>query len=73
MQTSQVVDVWHEKGRAEGQLETRRDDLVALLESRFGSLPEELIQRIRAEDDAERLHRAFQQALKLQSLADLQL
>jgi hypothetical protein len=69
MQNSQVVDRW----RAEGQLEARRDDLQALLESRFGSLPEELIERIRAVQDAQRLHQAFQQALKLQSLAELQL
>jgi hypothetical protein len=77
MQNSQVVDRWQEKGRvegrAEGRLEARRDDLQALLESRFGSLPEELIERIRAVQDAQRLHQAFQQALKLQSLAELQL
>jgi hypothetical protein len=65
----QEVDSCHN----EGQVEARRDDLVALLESRFGSLLEELIQRIRAVEDGQRLHRAFQQALKLQSLAELQL
>jgi hypothetical protein len=44
-----------------------------LLENRFGSLPEELIQRIRAVEDGPRLHDAFQLALNLQSLADLQM
>jgi predicted transposase YdaD len=77
MRTSQVVEEWRNEGRAEGrlegQLETRRDDLLALLENRFGSLPEELIQRIRALKDVQRLNRAFQQALNLQSLEDLHL
>jgi hypothetical protein len=77
MQSSQLVDIWHEKGRAEGraegQLEARRQWLLALLEHRFGSLPEDLIQRIQAVQDVQRLDQVFQQALNLQSLADLQL
>ena len=81
MKTSQVVDRWHEEGRAEGrveglaegQLEARRQWLLALLESRFGSLPKELIQRLQDVKDVEQLDRAFQQALNVHSLADLQL
>jgi hypothetical protein len=65
----QEVDYWHH----EGELEAGQDYLLALLENRFGSLPEELIQRIRAVQDAQQLRRAFQQALHLQSLDDLQL
>src|SRR5262249_28453882 len=73
MQSSQVVDIWHNEGRAEGELLKGRQWLLALLENRFGSLPEELIQRIRDVEDVQQLDRAFQQALNLQSLADLQL
>jgi hypothetical protein len=69
MQTSQVVDRW----RAEGEILKGRQWLLALLESRFGSLPEDLIQRIRTVEDVQRLDRAFQQALHLQSLDHLQL
>jgi hypothetical protein len=77
METSQVVDRWHEKGRAEGRAEGEtlkgRQWLLALLESRFGSLPADLIQRIQAVEDVQRLDRAFQQALNVRSLADFQL
>jgi hypothetical protein len=73
MQTSQVVDRWHEKGRIEGQLEARRDDLVALLEKRFGPLPKELLQRIQAQADAALLKAALQQVLDIDSLDELRL
>jgi hypothetical protein len=73
MQTSQVLDRFRNEGRLEGQLEARRDDLLALLESRFGSLPVELIQRLRDLKDVQRLNGAFQQALNLRSLGDLHL
>jgi hypothetical protein len=69
MQTSQVVDRW----RAEGQLEARRDDLVALLEKRFGSLPQDLLERIQASTDEIRLKTALQQVLDIHSLEELQL
>ena len=73
MQTSRVVDRFHEGGRAEGQLEVSRKYLLTLLENRFGSLPGELIQRIRDVKHVQQLNSAFQQALNLRSLGDLQL
>jgi hypothetical protein len=73
MSNLQEVDYWHHEGRTEGEILKGRQWLLTLLESRFGSLPEELIQRIQAVEDIQRLDRAFQQALHLQSLADLQL
>ena len=73
----QDVDYWHNEGRvegrAEGQLEARRDDLVALLDKRFGSLPQELRQRIQALSDEARLKAALQQVLDIHSLDELQL
>jgi hypothetical protein len=73
MRSSQVVDIWHNEGRAEGQLEARRDDLVALLEKRFGSLPKDLLQRIQDLSDVTRLRAALQQVLDIDSLDELQL
>ena len=73
MRNLQEVDYWHNEGRVEGQLEVRRDDLVALLEKRFGSLPQELLERIQALSDEARLKAALQQVLDLHSLDELQL
>ena len=81
MRNLQEVDYWHNEGRiegraegrAEGQLEARRDDLVALLEKRFGSLPQELLQRIQALTDETRLKTALRQVLDIHSLEELQL
>jgi len=61
------------KGLREGQLLARREDLRALLEDRFGPLPEELLQRIAATDDLERLQLAVRQGWRLEKLEDLQL
>jgi hypothetical protein len=69
MRTSRVVDVWHN----EGQLEARRDDLVVLLEKRFGPLPKELLQRIQAQADVALLKTALQQVLDINSLDELRL
>jgi flagellar biosynthesis/type III secretory pathway protein FliH len=81
MRNLQEVDYWHNEGRAEGlaegrtegQLQARRQWLLALLENRFGSLPEELIRRIQSLEDVQRLDHAFQQAMKVELLAELEL
>jgi hypothetical protein len=69
MRSSPVVEEW----RDEGRLEARRDDLLALLEKRFGALPADLVQRIRTVTDAGRLKAALQQVLDIHSLEELQL
>ena len=73
MRNLQDVDYWHNEGRSEGEILKGRQWLLALLENRFGSLPEELIQRVQALQDVQRLDNAFEQAMKLQSLAELNL
>jgi hypothetical protein len=73
MRNLQEVDYWQNEGRAEGQLEARQDDLVALLEKRFGPLPKELLQRIQALTDGARLKTDLRQLLDIHSLEDLQL
>ena len=72
-----AAETWIEegmaKGRVEGQLLNARTLLRELLEDRFAPLPEELIERINASTDLERLQAAFRQALRLKNIADLQL
>jgi hypothetical protein len=50
-----------------------RETLRVVLEERFGTLPEALAQQIAAEDDLERLRSALRRAVKVGSLADLEL
>jgi hypothetical protein len=81
MQESKQVLKWLSEGEARGEargevrgaLRTRREDLRTLLEDRFGTLPAELLQRIEAMDDGERLRSALRQVVKLQSPEELQL
>jgi predicted transposase YdaD len=61
------------EGEAHGQLQARRDDLRALLEERFGSLPEALAQRIEATEDLDRLREALRQVLHVQAPSELDL
>ena len=58
-----------EKGRVQGG----RANLRALLEERFGTLPNGLIQRIEACEDFERLQAALRQTSRLEKLEDIQL
>lgn len=81
MRTSQVVEEWRNEGRvegrieglAEGQVRTCREILLALLEDRFGTLPEDLIQRVQAVKDVDRLKGALREVIHLHSLEELRL
>ena len=55
------------QGEALGLLRARREDLRALLEERFGPLPEALVERIEATEDLERLRGAVRQIMHIQS------
>jgi hypothetical protein len=72
-----VKQTWEEwvleKGMESGQLRARQETLREQLEDRFGSLPEELVQRIEATTDAERLRAALRQVLHIRSLDELDL
>ncbi len=71
---TQTIAEWlHEKGRAEGALITSREMLRNLLERRFGSLPEDLRQRIETATDLDRLKACIYQVYDLTSLDELPL
>ena len=59
--------------REETTLQIRREDLQALLEDRFGSLPGEWLQRIATCNDAAQLQTAIRQVGRVEKLDDLQL
>jgi len=75
--SSAVVETWEQelvvRGRAEGAISARQEDLRLLLEARFGPLPEALAAQIAAIHDAERLRDALQQVVHLHSLEELNL
>ena len=54
-----------------GRLSAYRENLRLLLEERFGPLQEQLLQKIEAIEDLERLRSLFNQALSITSLAEL--
>jgi hypothetical protein len=55
------------------RLRTRRDVLRELLEERFGTLPEGILQRIESCEEVSRLQAAARQVLRLEKLDDFQL
>jgi hypothetical protein len=79
MRNLQGVDYWHNEGRiegriegrVEGQLQAHREDLVALLEKRFGPLPQELLNRIQGVSEVARLKEALQKVLDITSPDEL--
>src|SRR5438128_1102842 len=66
---SKVVEEWRQSAR----VETSQESLLAFLEERFGTLPEELVQRIQAVTDLPRLKGAIRKVVHLQSLDQFQL
>jgi hypothetical protein len=66
---SKKVLEWQKESAARAH----RNDLLGLLEERFGRLPRALVQRINQTDDVERLHAAVLQVLRLRKLEELQL
>lgn len=59
------------EGEAKGQLLMARANLRALVENRFGAIPEALAQRIEATADLDRLQAALVQVLHVQSADEL--
>jgi hypothetical protein len=73
----QVEQTWEQevfaRGEVHGALQIRRGNLRAVLEARFGALPEALVQRIEATEDRERLRAALLRAVRIPSLDEFQL
>ena len=61
-----------ERVRRETALLAQRADLRALLEDRFGTLPEDVTRRIDRAEDAERLKAALIQVHRMKRLEELQ-
>jgi hypothetical protein len=71
--TKTIAESWMEEGMQKGRLLGLRDALRTLLEGSFGTLPEEVVQRIEAASDPAKLMRAVGQAPHLRSLEELEL
>jgi hypothetical protein len=61
------------EGEARGRLEARREALRESLTERFGEVPPEILEKIDAVNDIERLKTAFRQAFHIDSLNDLEI
>jgi hypothetical protein len=66
-------DRLREEGRKEGVLDGERKLLLHMLTLRFGSLPDDVVQRIQALTSEKILKEVSQQLLQAKSLADLKI
>jgi hypothetical protein len=65
MTESQVVNEWISQGKAEGNLERQRQNLLELLEGHFpGAVPSDVVQLIQQQDSLELLHDWFKAAVR---------
>jgi hypothetical protein len=65
MTESQVVNEWISQGKAEGNLERQRQNLLELLEGRFpGAVPNAVVQLIQQQDSLDLLHDWFKVAVR---------
>lgn len=61
-----------QEGRQQGTLETRRADLIEILQIRFGSVPPEVVETINRMEDIAQLQQLFRQAIAIPSIAEFQ-
>ena len=59
-----------EKTRKETQKETRKQDIIKLLQVRFGDIPESLLENINQIDDTSFLEQIFVSAINISSLEE---
>ncbi|VTR92973.1 Uncharacterized protein OS=Lachnospiraceae bacterium A4 GN=C804_02285 PE=4 SV=1 [Gemmata massiliana] len=65
---SMVVNGWKAEGRAEGRTEGRAEALLAVLEEKFGSVPQDLVDTVRATTDADKLRQWVGAAVRAETL-----
>jgi hypothetical protein len=71
MTESQVVNEWISQGKAEGKLETQRENLQEVLKDRFpGLVPNEVVQLIQHQESLDLLHDWFRAAVRASSFEE---
>jgi hypothetical protein len=65
MKESSTYQAILEEGREEGLVRAHREDVLALLQERFGTVPPEVEARVRAASDPIRLQAALRQVLRI--------
>ena len=66
-----LIKKWTADGIVKGEVRGKQNDVIRILRHRFGDLPPDLPDRIRAIDDVERLDALIDEALDAQSASDL--
>jgi predicted transposase/invertase (TIGR01784 family) len=74
-----MIDVWREegeargeaRGRVEGMIKAKQEDVLRLLTLKFGDVPAEIVQRVQAIRDVEKLDGLLEQVWRASSLKDL--
>ncbi len=75
---SQTWEDWvHERGVAQGitqgEIAACRQNLLTVLEKRFGKVPARLVKKVRGTTDLPKLKSAFHQALSIKAIDELSL
>ena len=71
MTESAVVQSWIEKATREKELQTRREDLIRVLERRFpGSVPPEVVETINAQPSVPMLRQWLDEAVTASTIDD---
>ena len=68
-----IAEALMQQGEERAQLRSARKAVQDVLEERFGSVPEEVKQRIAAATDLERLWKAHRQAVKIDAPDSIEL
>ena len=69
---SQFEEIAQEKGIERGNLQARREDIVEVLQVRFGEMPPDVVEAVNGIEDLPTLKQLFRQAIAIGSVAEFQ-
>ena len=69
---SRVEEMAQEEGRLEGTKRTLREDILAILETRFSAVPSEIVNTLNSIEDADTLRRLLRRAIAIPSMAEFE-
>ena len=64
-ETAMLAQYIREKGRQEGRQETQKENIVEILQMRFGKIPNEIVDRINSIEDPNALKKLLRMAVQL--------
>lgn len=66
-----IIEITKEQGREEGREEAKREDIIKLLQIKFGNVPGSITEKINGIHNLSRLNSLFEKAATIETLDEI--